>query len=108
MQVDFKPFLAFLPLSCQIKELPKPQRGGKSTGSESNISDGEVEREKTEAELRAELVKKEEEILSKSKETSLLLQHSQLKKLAEAKQVLSRRLKQLGLELNLNFWSPGK
>ena len=33
-----------------------------------------------------DIMKKEEEILAKSKETSLLLQHSQLKKLAEAKQ----------------------
>ncbi len=33
-----------------------------------------------------ELARKEEEILAKSKETSLLLQHSKLKKLAEAKQ----------------------
>ena len=40
----------------------------------------------TEEETKEDIIKKEEEILAKSKETSLLLQHSQLKKLAEAKQ----------------------
>ena len=39
-----------------------------------------------EEETKEDIMKKEEEILAKSKETSLLLQHSQLKKLAEAKQ----------------------
>ncbi len=39
-----------------------------------------------EDDAKEDLIKKEEEILAKSKETSLLLQHSQLKKLAEAKQ----------------------
>ena len=40
------------------------------------------------AERKADLVKKqEEEILAKSKDVSLLLQHSKLKKLAEARQV---------------------
>lgn len=41
----------------------------------------------TEEETKEDIMKKEEEILAKSKETSLLLQHSQLKKLADAKQV---------------------
>ena len=35
---------------------------------------------------KQELVRKEEEILAKSKDTSLLLQHSELKKIAEARQ----------------------
>jgi ATP-dependent RNA helicase DDX41 len=51
--------------------------------SSGNSSANEVTTEADEAE---DLAKKEEEILAKSKETSLLLQHSKLKKLAEAKQ----------------------
>ena len=45
---------------------------------------------------KEELVKKEEEILSKSKDKSLLLQHSELKKLAEARQEseLDKQLKE--------------
>ena len=45
---------------------------------------------------KEEIIKKEQEILAKSKDTSLLLQHSQLKKLAEAKQEsqLEKQLKE--------------
>ena len=39
-----------------------------------------------EEETNEDIIRKEAEILAKSQETSLLLQHSQLKKLAEAKQ----------------------
>jgi ATP-dependent RNA helicase DDX41 len=47
-------------------------------------------------ESKEDLIKKEKEILARSKETSLLLQHSQLKKLAEAKQEseLEKQLKE--------------
>ncbi len=50
-------------------------------GEEGQEGDAAAERDS-----REELARREEEILAKSKETSLLLQHSKLKKLAEAKQ----------------------
>eukprot|EP00095_Tigriopus_kingsejongensis_P011305 snap_masked-scaffold14_size734282-processed-gene-6.7 protein:Tk11305 transcript:snap_masked-scaffold14_size734282-processed-gene-6.7-mRNA-1 annotation:"atp-dependent rna helicase abstrakt-like" len=49
-----------------------------------------------EDEVKEDLIKKEQEILAQSKETPLLLQHSKLKKLAEAKQEteMDRQLKE--------------
>jgi hypothetical protein len=53
-------------------------------GNEDNTED--------ELEAKAELARKQEqEMLAKNKDVSLLLQHSKLKKLAEARQVISCR-----------------
>ena len=52
---------------------------------EDNVDD---DGEKESSEYKEELAKKqEEEILAQSKDVSLLLQHSKLKKIAEARQV---------------------
>jgi hypothetical protein len=54
------------------------------------VEDNDADGRET-AEAKAELAKKqEEELLAKSKDVSLLLQHSKLKKLAEARQVRAK------------------
>ena len=59
---------------------------GASSAAEENESEIAHENDTISDVNRQELVRKEEEILAKSKDKSLLLQHSELKKLAEARQ----------------------
>ena len=60
---------------------------GASSATEDNEGGFVNDMEDSSSDLtKQELVRKEEEILAKSKDTSLLLQHSELKKLAEARQ----------------------
>ena len=68
--------------------------GASSAAEDSDLSHSAAN--KTSEISKEELVRKEEEILSKSKDKSLLLQHSELKKLAEARQEseLDKQLKE--------------
>ena len=72
---------------------------GTDSGASSAAEDSDLlhsAANKTSEISKEELVRKEEEILSKSKDKSLLLQHSELKKLAEARQEseLDKQLKE--------------
>jgi len=60
------------------------------------------------AEAKEELaMKEEEEILAKNKDVSLLLQHSKLKKLAEARQVYSQSPKEASFRNDIKTKKPG-
>lgn len=68
-------------------KVPISTDSGASSATENNDGGSEPSAKDSSIDLsKQELVRKEEEILAKSKDTSLLLQHSELKKIAEARQ----------------------
>lgn len=78
------------------RRLANNDRSATASSAASEDEDDGKDEEAREKDRKEDLIKKEEEILAKSKETSLLLQHSQLKKLAEAKQesAIEKQLKE--------------